>query len=375
MSAFRIGLDFHVVDGKFQGSRTHVIEMFSAVIKNSPDFDFVIFLDKPEILEEISPVFSLPNVLLVRMPKSNAIVRLFWQLPWLSRKYKIDLLHTQYVLPWPVTCMTAVTIHDVLFEIYPQYFTTFFVLRSRFFMRRAARNADLLFTVSNFSKLEISRLYGVSADSIYVVHNGVDSAKFSPRIETLDVLSGRGLSDKGYILSVGRLEPRKNHAVLIEAYARLESPPPLVIVGQRDFKFDGVFKMISKYNLKDRVHILEDVSDDELPVLYRHAAVFAYPAFAEGFGMPPLEAMAAGTPVITSNTTSLPEVVGSAGIVISPESVEELAGALRRVLTNQEETQILREAGLARSFQFDWIKPASILRSRYLKLSKGGIRE
>lgn len=361
----RIGVDFHVVDGKFQGSRTHVIEIFAEAIRLSPDIDFYVFLNDPSLLLNISSIFSRSNVHLVKMSSGNPFKRLYWQLPRLAKKFKLDLLHTQYILPWPLSCKSAVTIHDVLFETHPQFFKPLFVLRSRLLMRLAAKRADLVFSVSEFSKREISRLYAVPLEKISVIHNGADFERFKPRDENLDFLLRRGLAVRGYILSVGRLEPRKNHLALIEAYATLHKPPPLVIVGQRDFDFDDVFNAVDRLGLTSSIHILEDVSDQELPVLYRNAILFAYPAFAEGFGMPPLEAMAAGTPVVTSNTSALPEVIGDAGVAVSPTNVQELAVALSHLLSDADARLRLCERGLSRAALFNWTSSAEVLVKSY----------
>ena len=363
----RVGIDFHVLDGKFQGSRTHVLELFSRVIAQSPDIDFYLFLDRPETLAKWSSAFSGANVHCVKMPHANPVRRLYWQLPWLARQYKLDILHTQYVLPWPLRCLGMVTIHDVLFESHSAYFERIFVLRSRVLMRLAAKHAAHLFTVSEFSRSEIVRLYGVSESRISVVLNGVDLSRFNPGTEGGKLLFARGLVSGNYILSVGRLEPRKNHRSLLEAYALLKGDVPnLVLIGHRDFGFDVIFATIARLGLDDRVHVLEDVSDVELPVLYRHARLFAYPAFAEGFGMPPLEAMAAGVPVIASNTTAIPEVVGEAGLLVAPDDIDGLAQAMQCLLDDPLEHARLSSVARERALLFNWDQPAHQVRERYL---------
>jgi glycosyltransferase involved in cell wall biosynthesis len=367
----RIGIDFHVVDGKFQGSRTHVIELFAQAILLAPEVQFYLFLDRPEALQKIHPAFGQPNVHAVRMPASNPLKRLYSLLPKLCKQYAIDIVHTQYILPWPVpaACLRVVTVHDVLFETHPQFFTRLFVLRSRFFIRLAARQAAHVFTVSDFCKREIVRLYRVPQAQVSVIHNGADLQRFQAGVQGLELVTARGLKSRGYILSVGRLEPRKNHQSLVEAYAQLpHDAPPLVLVGQRDFHFAGVFDAIARHGLKDRVHILENVSDAELPALYRHAQIFAYPAFAEGFGMPPLEAMASGTPVVTSQTTAIPEVVESAGILVDPYRIDTLVAALKKLLSSPEECARLGSQGQARAAQFSWQLSAQAMLAVYRKL-------
>jgi glycosyltransferase involved in cell wall biosynthesis len=266
-------------------------------------------------------------------------------------------------------CQRVVTVHDVLFETHPQFFTRLFVLRSRFFIRMAARQAAHVFTVSAFCQREIMRLYRVPPQRVSVIHNGADLERFQAGAHGLEMVTARGLISRGYILSVGRLEPRKNHQSLVEAYAQLpDDAPPLVLVGQRDFHFAGVFDAIHRHGLKDRVHILENVSDAELPALYRHAKIFAYPAFAEGFGMPPLEAMASGTPVVTSQTTAITEVVESAGILIDPYRIDTLVSALKKMLSSPSECARMSAQGQSRAAQFSWQNAAKAMLAVYKKL-------
>lgn len=362
----RIGIDFHVVDDKFQGSRTHVLALFARVIELARELDFFLFLARPEALAD-QPAFRAANVQLVEMPRRNPVVRLARQLPALARSYGLDLLHTQYILPLGAPCPCMVTIHDILFESHPEHFGRVFRARSTVLMRRAARSAAHVFTVSEFSRADIAGRYGVPAGRISVVRNGVDRRRFFPGDAGHAAVRRRGLAPGGYILCVGRLEPRKNHASLVRAHARLgPDAPPLVLVGQRDFGYRALFDALRESPVHERVRILEDVADDELPALYRHALVFAYPAFAEGFGMPVLEAMACGVPVVTSDTTALPEVTGGAALHVPPADVTALAAALGSLIAGGAMRDDLRRQGLARAAQFGWEEPARVVRQRYL---------
>ena len=363
----KIGIDFHVVDGIFQGSRTHVLELFSEVIRISPDIHFVLFLENADLLRAFSPIFSSANVALVHMPRANPIKRLCWQLPMLQRKYHLDVLHTQYILPIPSFCAGMVTIHDILFETYPQYFSQLFRLRSKVLMRLSARRASHIFTVSEFSRQEMLSRYRIAPEKISVIHNGVDGNRFYPGESCQDIVESRGLFSKGYLLSVGRLEPRKNYATLLRAYARLQKPTlPLVIIGQTHFGFDEVFQVIKELDLEGRVRILSDVKDEELPAFYRHAKLFVYPTWAEGFGMPPLEAMASGVPVISSDSTSIPEVVGDAAVLVIPGDINALAKAIDHILSDQVFYTDIQKRGLKQAESFQWSVEAKKVRAVYL---------
>ena len=365
----RVGVDFHVADGIYQGSRTHLIELISSVIRLSSDLDFFLFLDNPASLPTLSDAFSLPNAFGVRMPSRGAAQRLLWQLPRLSRKLDLAILHTQYVLPAFVGRKRVVTIHDVLFETHSQYFRPSFVARSRLFVRYAARHADQVITVSEFSKHEIERVYGVAPSRIRVAYNGVDFDRFSRPENDEPILQRRRLEAGAYLLSVGRLEPRKNQRTLVEAFAQLNSPEDiLVLVGQRDFWFQDVFDAIAKHKLSDRVRIYEDVSDAELPALYRNAKAFVFPAVAEGFGMPVLEAMAAGAPVIATDCDAFREIAAGAAVLTDTSNPASLSSAIAGVLRDPARRDALRAAGTARAKDFTWSRSADILRTSYLSV-------
>ena len=358
----RVGVDFHVWDGIFQGSRSHLLGLYRCAVRHAPEIDFVFFLNGVDSLRRNCPDFSLPNVTLVRMPQRPGIVRLALQLPWLQWRHDIDLMHLQYRLPPLMLAPCACTIHDVLFESHPEFFEPKFVWQSRLTSRSAVRRAAVLLTVSEFSRSEMTRIYGIDPERIGVTFNAVDPERFHPGCDGVDVVRALGLQPGGYALTVGRLEPRKNHLTLLEAYARLgHDAPPLVIVGQRDFGFGPLFAAIQRHGIEGRVHLIENMSDADLPALMRHAQVFVYPAFAEGFGMPVLEAMASGVPVITSDTTSMPEVAGGAAILVDPYSPDALAAAMQRVIGNTSLRASMAQAGVAAAARFDWEVSAAAL--------------
>lgn len=376
MRRLRIGIDFHTWDGIYQGSRSHIWSLYQEAIPAATDIDFVFFLDGVESLRASHPAFSEPNVQLVRMPRRPGLVRLGVQLPWLRWRHGIDLLHMQYRLPLLPLGPCACTLHDVLFESHPQYFPASFVWQSRLTCRHAARRAEVLCTVSHYSRDEIAHRYGVQAQSIAVTSNGVDPQRFHPGDTGAEAVRELGLVPGQYILTVGRLEPRKNHQTLLAAHARLPHAPPLVIVGQRDFGYTDLMEQLAKPSADGRVLLIDRVDDALLPAVIRHAQVFAYPAHAEGFGMPVLEAMASGVPVVTSDTTSLPEVTGSAAVLVDPRSVDAWSRALDVVIGDASLRQRMRERGLAQASAFTWSRSAGVLldRLRAWGAERAGIR-
>ncbi|HEX5373349.1 MAG TPA: glycosyltransferase family 1 protein [Aquabacterium sp.] len=359
---FTIGVDFHTWDGIFQGARSHVLGLYKAAIRQAPDIRFVFFLEDTASLRAQHPEFSLPNVELVVMGHGSGTKRLALQLPWLRWRHGVDILHTQYRVPLIPMGKTACTLHDVLVESHPQFFTPSFVRAFKLTSRMAIRMASALFTVSEFSRSQLALL---GARDVAVTYNAVDTSRFYPGDDGADLVRAQGLTPGQYIATIGRLEPRKNHVSLVQAWDRLgPDAPPLVIVGQRDFSFDEVFKAIAKVARPDKVHVLEKVDDRSLPAVMRHAALFVYPAFAEGFGMPVAEAMASGVPVITSNTTSLPEVAGDGAVLVDPADVASIHAGMARVLADAAlRAELVRRASLQVT-RFNWESSAQVLLSR-----------
>jgi glycosyltransferase involved in cell wall biosynthesis len=279
----------------------------------------------------------------------------------------MNLLHTQYIAPPFSPCATAVTVHDILFESHPEYFDSLFVLRSRLLVRHSVRKSVKVFTVSDFSRRQISETFRISLDTVHTILNGVDGGRFFPGSEGKEVAENAGLEPGRYFLTVGRLEPRKNHANLLRAWARLAKPRPrLAIVGQRNFGYNEALDLIHTLHLEGDVAVLEDISDEQLPAIYRNAKAFIYCSWAEGFGMPVLEAMASGIPVISSATTALPEICADAALLVSPENINEISDAIRELDQNVDVRQKLILRGLGRVTDFDWKNAADIVRKVYL---------
>lgn len=365
MPRIRIGIDFHIWDGKFQGSRSYVLGLYKAAIRMAPDIDFVFFLRDTESLKAAHPEFGLAHVELVSVRKTSAWKRYAYQLTWLRIRHRLDVMHTQYRVPFLSADRTLCTIHDILFESHPEHFHRLFVMHSRLSIRHAAKAAGAVLTVSEFSRSEIMGRYGVDGRRIGVTRNGVDLVRFCPGDADAGTLSRYDLTPGGYILSVGRLEPRKNYARLIRAWGCLgEDAPDLVLVGQKDFMFTAIFDALRDAPRRERIHILERVDDKDLVHLMRGALIFAFPTLAEGFGMPVLEAMACGTPVLTSDVTALPEVTGDAAVLVDPTCVDAITQGLAGMLNDPDHLRLLASRGLERAGQWTWIGAAQVLIER-----------
>jgi len=349
----KIGVDAHVLSGKFQGSRTYLANLYKAVLSRDTNNEYFFFGH----WNGSSPLGTDVNY--VEYPSHSRLKRLLYQTPPLVRKYGVELFHSTYISPMYLPCKSLLTVHDILFETHPQFFKRSEVVRNKFLVRRSVRHAAQIHTVSEYSRQSLSALYRIPEQRIKVVSNGVDQNIYSPKDKDAAIERvAKQFNVRDYILCVGRLEPRKNHVGLIKAYARLKhgniKVGPLVIVGQRDFSYSTIFDMLRERGLEDSVLVLESVSDQLLPDLYRAARVFVYPSFAEGFGIPPLEAMACGTPVVTSNTTALSEVVGSGGLAVNPHKHEEIAAAISAILVDPALSSRLVTEGLKQAQKWSW---------------------
>jgi glycosyltransferase involved in cell wall biosynthesis len=364
----RIAIDMHVVDDLFQGSRTHCLELFSRVIAITPECDFFVLANDPRKLVSISESFALPNVTHVAMPKRSAAARLLYQLPRIVQRSGISLLHTQYICPPLPFCATAVTVHDILFESHREYFEKLFVLRSRLLVPFSVRQSVAVFTVSDFSRRQICETYGTPAEKVHTIPNGIDHLRFFPGQTGREIVEGQGLKSGSYFLTVGRQEPRKNHVALLRGWAKLGKPRPrLVIIGQRHFRYNLALELIHTLCLERDVVVLEQVSDAQLPAFYRNAKGFVYCSLAEGFGIPLLEAMASGIPVISSANSALSEVGADAALWIDTHNPSEIAGAILALDRDVELRRSFVDRGVLRAKEFTWEGPAQTVRSVYLR--------
>jgi glycosyltransferase involved in cell wall biosynthesis len=294
-----------------------------------------------------------------RLPTRRPAVRIIWEQllqPSVARRAALDLIHgLAFVGPIGSACPFVVTVHDLSFLFYPRSFRVVNRLYLRLLTRLSMQRARRVVAVSASTRRDVIRYYGVAEEKVDVVYNGVDQAfEPFPEDQVAAFRARHGLPER-FILFVGTLEPRKNVARLIRAYAQLPGRrPPLMLVGGRGWLYDDVLRLVEELGLTPDVHLIGYVPADDLPWWYNAAELFVYPSLYEGFGLPPLEAMACGTPVVASTSSSLPEVVGDAGLLVDPADTAGLTAALNTGLTNASTRARLRAAGLARASQFTW---------------------
>lgn len=367
----RIGIDFHVLQAEWQGSgiRRYIEGIYRAALALPSRHEWVFFVDDASR----APTDWPGNLEWQGFNTKSRIARLGWATSKRLKETKIDCYHMQFVAPLLKTCKEAVSIHDILFETHPQFFPRSAQFTLAPLIRRSAHRASLILTISEYSKRMIMERWGIPEDRICLTPCAVDPVMFNPG----DPLLSRQLVKEtyqleDYILSVGRIEPRKNHQSLIHSYAYLKtrgkSLPKLVFVGGKDFGYRDLAALIQEKGLEKDVVFLHSVSDQMLPHLYRAALVMAYPSFAEGFGIPPLEAMACGCPVITSRTTALEEVVGDSGWLIDPEEWPTISEALLMAIQDPSGRQEHIRKGLVQATKYSWESSAKALLDAYDQL-------
>jgi glycosyltransferase involved in cell wall biosynthesis len=298
------------------------------------------------------------------------------EIAWAARRHRLDIVHDPTgVSPLLLTPGRRVaTIHDVIPLISPAASTTLDRLIYQHWLPRIARRLDAILTVSACSRHDIVRLLGVDPTRVHVVPNAVGPAFApTPREQVEAVVRRHGISAP-YILYVGSVEARKNLSRLLDAYATLraqDSSRQLVIVGAAGWKSSPVYATVERLGLGRSVLFTGYIPDADLPALYGGADLFVFPSLYEGCGLPVLEAMACGTPVVTSNTSSLPEVAGDAALQCDPEDVPALAQAMHDLLRDPARQHDLRERGRAWAQTFSWERTATETLQVYQQLAAG----
>ncbi|MCC6905919.1 MAG: glycosyltransferase family 4 protein [Anaerolineae bacterium] len=284
----------------------------------------------------------------------------------------LDLFHgTDFTLPAVRRgTRTVLTIHDLAYERFPDETMPGMQRYLARAVPHSVARADHVIAVSEATRQDLIHLYGTCPEKISVIPHGVDPRFFAaPAADEAARLRVEYHIPPGpVVLTVGTLQPRKNHLRLVQAFARTGVDAVLVVAGGQGWGYDAVLREVERLGLGGRVIFTGHIPDTDLPGLYRLAAVLAYPSLYEGFGLPPLEAMASGTPVVAANTSSLPEVVGEAGMLVDPFDVDALAAALARVLGDATLCAALSERGVERAGRFTWARAAQAVWHVYEQL-------
>lgn len=294
----------------------------------------------------------------VNLGKYRRLPFLLWQQTIALRRLEADWYVSTFFLPILSPSRQAVLVHDLSFRAHPEYFPFPIAFYMRLLTGLAIRQADRVIVLSEFTLRELRRFHPSAVEKARIVYPGVDS-RFHPeqRRGDREILRSYGISSN-YLLAMGNIHPRKNLSRLLDAYLSLRvekrSMPSMVWAGLQRWESDELVQRARSAG----VILPGFVAEDHLPTLYRHAEMLVYPSLYEGFGLPPLEAMACGTPVIASDTTAVPEAVGQAALTVDPRDAEALASAMAQLLEMSSLRDSLRQAGIERAGAFSWKRTA-----------------
>jgi glycosyltransferase involved in cell wall biosynthesis len=351
------GIDAHGAEREGEGNSTYSRGLISALFAVAGDDDFALFAGHPDhAFYRSLPVRGRSRA--IRVAQGRGLARLGWALARAASRERVDGLHVQYTAPLGYHGPLVVTVHDLGFLHVPESFPLALRVALRVLVPRSMARASRIITDSEFGRRDIVARYAIRPEKIAVIPLGAD-ARFHPRTsrQTAPVLARYGL-ESGFLFSLGRLNRRKNLERLLLAYARLRtrvaSDAPLVIGGKLDYGVEEVLRRAKLLGDASGVRFVGLIPDEDLPAFYSGAAGFIYPSLFEGFGLPVLEAMACGSPVVTSNRAALPELTADAALAIDPENVGALAEAMTRIMTDKDLAADLRRRGLERSRQFSW---------------------
>ena len=361
-----IGLNAHLLSlsqsYRGAGISWYIVNLLKNLARVSPEFCYSAFLS--------DRTFQEPSLALrfSRWPTHRPAVRILWEQlvqPVVLRQAGVNLLHAMaFVAPLAAPCPFVITVYDLSFLRYPEAFRPFNRWYLSQFTARSVKQAGAVITISDSTRQDVIDFLRVPPDKVHTVYCGVDhSFHPQPASEITAFKTAHRLPDT-FILFLGTLEPRKNVDGLIRAYAlwrqREQTAPPLVIAGGKGWYYAKIFQLVESLNLTEHVYFPGYVSQAELPLWYNAATLFVYPSHFEGFGLPVLEALACGTPVITSTASSLPEVTGvdGAACLIDPADTEALAQAMARLMSQPDRRASMSEQGRARAAGFRWKKTA-----------------
>lgn len=360
-----IAIDAHSVGAELGGNESYASNLIEALARIDQKNHYTLYVTRQAAVERLAGRW--PNFDVRRTSPHTPLVRIPLTLSTELRRRPVDVLHVQYTAPPLTPCPLVATIHDLAFEHLPETFKRRSWMQLRLTVRATARRADQIITLSDYSRDDIIGTYGIAPERITVTPAAAPAhfARVTNGHELKRVRESYGIA-KEYILSLCSIQPRKNLVRLIKAYTRLrlDRPagefPQLVLAGKRAW-LDRETMRAAERNSADRDIVFTGyVPDRDLPALYSGAICFVYPSYFEGFGLPVLEAMQCGVPVIAGNRTSLPEVVGDAGLLVDPFDERELADAIARVVDNPDQRAQLSVKGMKRARGFDWTNTARL---------------
>ena len=363
-SSTHIGLNAHLLslsrNYRGAGINSYIYHLLSNLGQIDSGYRYTVFLSDRRFVDEQLRLHR------TRWPTHRPVIRILWEQliqPIALRHQGVDLLHAMaFAGPLVTPCPFVVTIYDLSFYRYPEAFRPWNRLYLSIFTALSARRARRVIAISESTRRDVVRMLGVPHDRVDVAYCGVDEIfRPLPAAEVTTFRQERALPDH-FILYLGTLEPRKNIQKLIQAYGQWRTMEPgipkLVAAGGKGWYYDQIFAEVESLGLTGEVIFPGYVMQQELPWWYNAADLFVYPSRYEGFGLPVLEAMASGTPVVTTHVASLPEVAGDAALLVSPDEEGQLIEAMRRALSDESLRQEMINKGLAHAADFTWARTA-----------------
>jgi glycosyltransferase involved in cell wall biosynthesis len=350
----RFAVDAHAIGRHLTGNEVYVRSLLNGFAGLDRESEFITYLSMDEAEAWVPSRFP------VRRIAGNPFIRLGCDFALKLRRHRAELLHVQYTAPIGCPVPIVVSVHDVSFLEHPDYFPVHRALQLRLTVQRTIRKAARILTGSEFSREAIARAYHLDPERIAVVPNAAaDCFHQVRRTAAVRQVLDRFQIAAPFILSVGDLQPRKNHIGLIEAFARLiranpHLPHHMVLAGKKTWFAHRVHDAAKNSGVADRIRFLGFVSDDDLLQLYNACGLFCFPSFYEGFGLPVLEAMACGAAVACSNTSAVPEVADGAALVFNPYNSDEIARTMLDLIVHTELHARMCRLGLQRATRFSW---------------------
>ncbi len=385
----KIGIDARFLTHPQRGGfKTYSENLIAGLAQVDAKNEYILYLDRPP--DETTLLPKRPNFRTCVVAGTAPVFGMPWreqvELARQAARDRVDLIHSPCLTaPLFSTCPLVVTIHDTIWLFPTKFSSGKPTARSRKMMewyyrwvpQFAARKANAILTVSEAAKASIVQNLDAAAERVWVTLEAANS-NFRPIDDArqLDEVRSKFNLSSAFILAIGSADPRKNLSTLIQAYARLpisqRDAYPLAIVWTHDLLEAELANQIAQLGLQDNLHFLKGVTNNDLVLLYNAAALFVFPSLYEGFGLPVLEAMACGTPVVASNNSSIPEIAGDAALLVGAVDVQGMAEAMTRVLTDESVRRTLKQKGLARAAGFSWEQCASQTIAVYTKTLAAG---
>ncbi|MCL1955858.1 MAG: glycosyltransferase family 4 protein [Fibromonadales bacterium] len=327
----KILVDAHVFDNGLQGTTSYIKNLYHTLA----DFPNIQITLCASDINNLKNIFTDEKFEFIALKSKSKIWRLFYEYPKIIQNGKFDFAHFQYIVPFRKKCLYINTIHDILFLDFPNYFDLFYRITKGFLFKLSAKKSDIIFTVSQFSKNRIAEIFSIPKDNIHISPNAVQVSK----MPNIDVKEKYGI--RNFIHYVARFEPRKNQIGLLKAYLNsgLHNNYDLVFIGRIkdkiETKYYEKFVKLIPSDVKINVHIFENLSEEELVAFYKQSSCFAYPSFAEGFGIPPIEAGLNCCKVLCSNQTAMADF-DFFKYTFNPNNENELQQKILEVLKDDE---------------------------------------